>query len=298
MGLGWEARGHGHAGYRARRGRWSGARLLLAVLASLGSVGCATTPLVPVVVDRAQPVGGRGLSVVDVSARTTSRGEVYQVIALVEAPAAEWSGQKALTLIRRDWFKTQARLFEAPRYVEADTGTTAFIGGWGNIPDLVYGTARSVMNGRAYTARSGTLLFEVSWHEPWMGGFFPSLGTVPPGDYLYDLYAVAGEMKVTDHGTRGACAGCPTGVTLDSLRIDSMHWLAAIPIRVLPGGAVQLGDAGTSGLRPGQPPAPAPAPQQGPSVADRLREIKRLHDEGVLTDEEFRVKRDALMNQL
>ncbi|MBM4123044.1 MAG: SHOCT domain-containing protein [Nitrospira sp.] len=55
------------------------------------------------------------------------------------------------------------------------------------------------------------------------------------------------------------------------------------------------------GAQPGSPPAQAPA-QPGPppsslSVEERLQALKRLRDQGVLTEEEFRTKKKQLLDR-
>lgn len=47
-----------------------------------------------------------------------------------------------------------------------------------------------------------------------------------------------------------------------------------------------------SGMKLGDPPAPSPA------VAESLRELQRLHTEGILTDEEYDEKRRSLVDRL
>jgi hypothetical protein len=47
------------------------------------------------------------------------------------------------------------------------------------------------------------------------------------------------------------------------------------------------------------PQAPAqPPPQPQPSAADRLADVTRLHEQGLLTDEEYQAKRAEIISQL
>ncbi|MCC2672529.1 MAG: hypothetical protein K0Q72_5001, partial [Armatimonadetes bacterium] len=51
----------------------------------------------------------------------------------------------------------------------------------------------------------------------------------------------------------------------------------------------------------GQPAQPAPAPaasEPGKSVVERLKELKELHEVGILTDEEYQAKRSELIKLL
>jgi hypothetical protein len=48
--------------------------------------------------------------------------------------------------------------------------------------------------------------------------------------------------------------------------------------------------------QPASAPAPAPAPAEDPT--DRLRRLKGLHDEGLITDEEFKAKRAQILSEV
>ena len=57
--------------------------------------------------------------------------------------------------------------------------------------------------------------------------------------------------------------------------------------------------ASTATPRPAAPPAAAPAtPAEASDTAERLRELKALHDDGVLTDEEYEERRARLVDDL
>jgi hypothetical protein len=48
---------------------------------------------------------------------------------------------------------------------------------------------------------------------------------------------------------------------------------------------------------PPPPPAPAPAPvEAGPDPIEQLKELGKLHEQGVLTDEEFAVQKAKILN--
>ena len=58
-------------------------------------------------------------------------------------------------------------------------------------------------------------------------------------------------------------------------------------------------DAGAAALPPPvQPEAAAPAQTSPPSLADRLRELAALHQEGILSDEEFASAKATLLSGL
>jgi Short C-terminal domain len=46
---------------------------------------------------------------------------------------------------------------------------------------------------------------------------------------------------------------------------------------------------------PPQAPPPQPAPAAGPSVADQLQQLAALHQQGMLTDEEFAAAKAKLL---
>ncbi|MBW3614912.1 MAG: PH domain-containing protein [Actinobacteria bacterium] len=50
-----------------------------------------------------------------------------------------------------------------------------------------------------------------------------------------------------------------------------------------------------TGFGMGQPPAPASQPGQGVDVADQLRKLAELRDQGILTDEEFTLQKQRLL---
>ncbi len=58
---------------------------------------------------------------------------------------------------------------------------------------------------------------------------------------------------------------------------------------------VQHSGQGFGMSQPAPPPAPAGGPASGVDVADQLRKLAELRDQGILTDEEFTLQKQRLL---
>jgi hypothetical protein len=113
---------------------------------------------------------------------------------------------------------------------------------------------------------------------------------------------------VVQQGGKPAKGGIRWGLNIFLLLITGGLWIFALPWwprHKVAGGANAA--AISSSVINIQAPAPAPAPaapvvqatvtaQRDP--AQELRQLKSLHDEGILTDEEYELRRSALVQQL
>jgi len=256
--------------------------------------GCVTEPPPPPEPAPAgRVVSPRGIAVIAIEAQDPNGYPSINVLA--ELSADQWQTTTPFIMIKRDWDRIPIRrAYGAEFAVDTDVGRTMvhYDSAGMQPPPIGNGYSECWWQGRRYTASPGKLLVTWGWRQPFSDAFWPAKQKLVPGEYVLDVYAVDCETKRFDGGQSRHDSSV-------NFKINKMLWVVSLPIVINQYLEAGFGDLTTCEyLKPGSKPPEARLPAAKAPVEERLRQLKSLRDQGLISDVEYEKKKKELLDDL